>query len=98
MSKWAAKHVKNRQSILDTTPEKRFSEILQDSLHYQRFSIPPHTHTHAITIPSNTHWLFTFRKSQQLSVFLFAIRILEFGKNNSVWLFLIDPTLMALSP
>ncbi len=71
---------------LNTTPQQWLSEILQDSLRYQPFSIPPHTHAHHNTSIESS-WLFT----QQLSVFLFAIWILEFGKNNSVrFFFFID--------
>ena len=64
----------------NTTPEQWLFQNLQDSLRYQPFTIPPHTRS------SKSSWLFT----QQLSVFLFAIWILEFGKNNSVRFFLID--------
>ena len=38
----------------------------------------------------HTHTRIHRKFTQQLSVFLFAIWILEFGKNNSVWFFLID--------
>ena len=68
---------------LNTTPEQWLFQNLQDSLRYHPFSIPPHTSTSI-----ETSWLFT---QQQLSAFLFAIWILEFGKNNSVpFFFLID--------
>ena len=89
-----------------TKPEKWFSEILQDSLRYQRFTIPPHKHTrHHNSIEHSFA-----RKSQLPSVFLFAIWILKFWNFAKIivvfdwpywWCLHISPreaALMALSP